>query len=57
MFLGLKIQITYMGKQKRKYRVVGLTKLGANKQTFTLDNNEKVTVQNYFRKEKNVTLQ
>ncbi|XP_066920100.1 protein argonaute-2-like [Clytia hemisphaerica] len=53
---GLKIQITYMGKQKRKYRVNGLTKLGASKQTFTLDNNDKVTVQSYFRKEKNVTL-
>lgn len=55
-FTGLKIQITYMGNQKRKYRVNGLTKLSAADQTFTLDNNEKVTVKNYFAKEKKVTL-
>lgn len=53
---GLKIQITYMGNQRRKYRVNGLTKLSAAEQTFTLDNNEKVTVKNYFAKEKKVTL-
>ena len=54
--IGLKIQITYMGTQKRKYRVNGLTRLPASKQTFTLDNNEKITVQEYFRKEKKTGL-
>ena len=45
-----------MGTQKRKYRVNGLTRSSAKNQTFTLDNNEKVTVQQYFEKEKQVKL-
>ena len=53
LFSGLKVQITHLGNQKRKYRVLKLTPDSASRQTFPLTledgSTKKVTVQQYFK--------
>lgn len=56
---GLRIEITYAGNQRRKYRVNGLTRESAQDQKFPLEKDGKktnVTVKNYFRDEKKINL-
>lgn len=56
---GLKIEITYAGNQRRKYRVNGLTRDSAQNQTFSLEKDGKksnITVRNYFKDEKGIQL-
>ena len=58
--LGLKIEINYMGKQKRKYKVNGVTEKIATQQMFSIEENGKkrsISVADYFKQEKKVTLQ
>ena len=53
------IYVTHEIDNKRKYRVVGLTKDGASAQTFPFEkggNTVHMTVQKYFEKELNVRL-
>lgn len=56
---GLKIEITYMGKQRRKYKVNGVTEKSVTEQMFPIEENGKIrniSVAEYFRKEKKVQI-
>ena len=55
----MQIHITHRGTQHRKYRVIGLTKDGANTQTFPFQRDGNIidmTVKDYFEREFNLTL-
>ena len=47
--IGLRIQVTHL-PYPRKYRVVGVTRQSADRQRFTLDDGQTLTVQNYFER-------
>ena len=53
---GLKIQVAHL-PYPRKYKVNGLTKLTAQKQTFPLDDDTLCTVEEYFREKYKLSLQ
>jgi len=57
---GLKVQVTHLGKQKRKYRVIGVSKEAVSRKTFTKENTDgtkvSVTVAQYFKDQYGITL-
>ena len=59
-FAGLKVQVTHLGKQKRKYRVIGVSKEAVSRKTFTKENTDgtkvSVTVAEYFKDQYGITL-